>query len=486
MLQQVVVALLVKLLLYPAYHSTDFDVHRNWLAITRKLPISQWYYEDTSEWTLDYPPFFAYFEYVLSLFVPSAVAKDGCLDIVAHGKYGWPTVVFQRTTVLVSELVLAASLVYFVRSKAPLTRAQKTTAAAVIWFSPGWIILDHIHFQYNAMMFGLLIVSLTAAANEQLLVCAFSFASLLCFKHIYLYLAPAYFAFLLRAYILKDNRINWLNGIKLGSVVLAPAVAAFGPFILQMPQVLSRLFPFSRGLTHAYWAPNFWAFYTFAERLLGLFWQNSAAASTRGIVGQIEFANLPNVTPRTTALLTLFYQALSLIPVVVSPRFDHFMGSLTLCGFASFLFGWHVHEKAIMLVIVPFAFLAAAKRSYFTAFSPLVVAGHLSLMPLVFTPDEAVFKYTYTAVYLIVILAVLPEVASVGDISRKQFLPERWVFLYNASFFALVPALAILSAYTKRFEFAHLMLLSVYCAVGVMGSWLGLNYIFFSTDLSAK
>lgn len=247
-------------------------MHRNWLAITDSLPVSEWYYEKTSEWTLDYPPFFAYYERLLALF--ARYVDVGMLDVSNLSYDTWQTVYFQRSTVVMSELLLFYALHLFIKTS-PQSRKENSYAAALsIALCPGLLIIDHLHFQYNGFLYGILIISLVLARHEStMLLSAVLFAALLCLKHIYLYLAPAYFVYLLRVYCL-DRRsifhIRIVKSIKLAISVTAVFALAFGPFVYmgQLKQLLSRLFPFSRGLTHAYWAPNVWAMYSYVDRIL--------------------------------------------------------------------------------------------------------------------------------------------------------------------------------------------------------------------------
>lgn len=524
-----VVMFAFKLLIAVGYHSTDFDVHRNWLAITHNLPLKDWYVEATSQWTLDYPPFFAYFEWFLSQFVPPVVKNDGCLDIVERGVYGLPTVFFQRLTVVVSEIVLFVSLQWYIDTQNTHADARRAYSVATsLILSPGLLIVDHIHFQYNGMMYGFLILVINNARLKRYLQCGFWFALLLCFKHIYLYLAPAVFIFLLRAYCLQLNFqrkgifsnllsvVRWTNLIKLGTTTLAVFFVAFAPFAYYdvLPNILGRLFPFSRGLTHAYWAPNVWAIYSFFDRLLIQIYkhlpfarlplekllqfdpkllanQKLVSSSTRGIVGDIEFLVLPDITPKLTFLLTLFYQVMALIPLFIQPTFNRFLGSLTLCGYASFLFGWHVHEKAILIVIFPITFLVTHDKRLLGPFNLLVSCAYVSLFPLIFTSSEWLIKVIFTLLWYIIYYFIFRNVVALPKKFEGQtgIIVDRVINWYILGLIPMVAVVSLIDLFEhkfelfKRLEFLKLMLISVYCSVGIISSWNGFNWLYFVDDL---
>ncbi|KAL6498738.1 hypothetical protein OROGR_028285 [Orobanche gracilis] len=357
------VATVVKLLLIPAYHSTDFEVHRHWLALTHSLPLSRWYSDTTSEWTLDYPPFFAYFEKFLSFF---ASRVDSTMTDLDRGlNYtSMQTVLFQRISVALSDVVLVYAAYRLTRNMS-FSRFERFLIWGLVIWSPGLFIVDHLHFQYNGFLLGMLLLSVSFLEEGSDLIGGFVFAVLLCFKHLFAVAAPVYFVYLLRHYCRGGFVKGFGRLVLMGSVVLAVFATAYGPFLYhgQIQQVLRRLFPFGRGLCHAYWAPNFWVFYIMFDKILafllvklGFNIQAPKASFTGGLVGDSSpFAVLPTITPLITFVTVLLAISPCLVKTWRNPQprmVSRWVSYAYTCGF---LFGWHVHEKASLHFVIPLA-----------------------------------------------------------------------------------------------------------------------------------
>ncbi|XP_008842423.1 probable dolichyl pyrophosphate Glc1Man9GlcNAc2 alpha-1,3-glucosyltransferase [Nannospalax galili] len=485
---------LLKCLLIPTYHSTDFEVHRNWLAITHSLPISQWYYEATSEWTLDYPPFFAWFEYVLS-----HVAKyfdQEMLNIHNLNYCSSRTLLFQRFSVIVTD----ALFVYAVhecckcidgkKASKELTEKPKFILSVLLLWNCGLLIVDHIHFQYNGFLFGLMLLSIARLFQKRHMEGAVLFAILLHFKHIYLYVAPAYGIYLLRSYCFTaskpDGAVRWnsfsfIRLISLALIVFLVSALSLGPFLVlnQLPQVFSRLFPFKRGLCHAYWAPNFWALYNALDKVLSVIGlelklldptEIPRASMTSGLVQQFEHTVLPSVTPLTTLICTMTAILPSVFCLWFKPQGPRgFLRCLVLCALSSFMFGWHVHEKAILLAILPMSILSVDKASDASIFLVLTTTGHYSLFPLLFTAPELPIKI------FLMLLFTIYSISSLKTLFRK----EKPLFNWMETFYllGLVPMEVCcefvfpFTSWKLTYPFIPLLLTSVYCAVGITYAW---------------
>ncbi|XP_050415081.2 probable dolichyl pyrophosphate Glc1Man9GlcNAc2 alpha-1,3-glucosyltransferase isoform X1 [Patella vulgata] len=503
-----------KLLLIPSYRSTDFEVHRNWLAITHSLPIRQWYTDKTSEWTLDYPPLFAWMEFFLS-----QIAKHFDPEMLRVKNLNYAsdaTILFQRLTVIVTDFMYLFAAKKFCDVCVKKTKG-KESASSNIYQNPslimavllmanfGLLIVDHIHFQYNGVLMGIFILSIVCIYQNKFIQSALWFSILLNMKHIYLYVAPVYFVYLLRCYCYNPNKqgskfsissFSPLRLIYLGMIVLTVFGISFGPFIYmgQLSQVLSRLFPFKRGLCHAYWAPNVWALYNIADKAASIIGTKlkllssiavEEASMTGGLVQEFSHTVLPSIKPIYTVILTLIAMLPALIHLFLNPQKggQGFVRCLVLCGFASFLFGWHVHEKAILIIIIPLTLLILEKREDGRLYLFLSTIGFYSLFPLLFTQFETPIKI------VLLILHCLYSFSSLSNIYRSPSSILPVVSWYESLYLLGIIPLELYNSFIHHvlklnitLPFIPLLLTSVYCSIGVLYAWLR----FYSTTLKSS
>lgn len=485
---------MIKVLLFPSYKSTDFEVHRNWLAITQSLPLKEWYYNHFSQWTLDYPPFFAYFECLLSYI--AKLFDENIVEIENLNYSAWSVILFQRSTVVLTDLLL----VYAAYKCSNLVLEKNTTANnpkkiaifCLVIFNCGLIIIDHIHFQYNGMLFGILLLCIYHLAVGNEVMASLLFATLLNFKHIFIYIAPAFGVFLLKNYCFVGKSLHLRKVFNLAVPVLLVLLLSFGPFYHHILQVISRLFPFKRGLTHAYWAPNVWALYNFADKILIIFCKHLKFldnkilinSSSSGLVQNIQHIVLPTIRPIHTFILT----ALSMIPclihlVMYAPKKLHLktnqlIRAVVVCSLCSFMFGWHVHEKAILMAIIPFTLLAVIGTEEDTKIWFFLQAiGHYSLFPLLLEPQEYISKCCLALSYSFFSYMILNFINNNNGTKLKLLNCYERCFLVLVYFIELCFTLIYpISTLNKSHPFIPLMFTSVSCAIGCLYSFIRLYY----------
>jgi alpha-1,3-glucosyltransferase len=530
-------AVALKICMVAAYRSTDFEVHRNWFAITASLPLSRWYYEETSQWTLDYPPLFAWFQRGLGLLAP---LFDQKLLIISADPYeSAATILFQRLTVIGTEVMLLIAALSFARSHEESAKGSSSGAAVAILLAlnAGIFITDHVHFQYNGFLLGVLMLSAIKINNGQHLTGALLFCILLNMKHLFLALGPAYFVYLLRFHCLHPHKTCWnthcaISGFAarfsvLGVLVIGIFAITWAPFFLAgglpaLQQIFKRLFPFGRGLCHAYWAPNVWVLYNVVDMVMvkalgsrGRVTSTSASASsmTAGLVQDSRHVWLPHISPLSCAVLSLCAMMPGLVHVWrhAAPSSPHprtntttdkstlphvssrlatnssaqrpcMMHLIGLCSLAAFLFGYHVHEKALLHAAIPLLFVARRSQDHAELYRFLSNVTHCQLLPLLFRREEWVLKMLLWWLDASLARLFLPPPPPPPSTALQTRLLYNLKYLYQIGLVVLPEVVEVMVAVLlPRLSFLPLLFRSAYCLPGVIYSFVETLRLFLLT-----
>lgn len=292
----------------------------------------------------------------------------------------------------------------------------------------------------------------------------------------------------------------------MGLLVISVFMAAFGPFVYhdQMLQVIHRMFPFGRGLCHAYWAPNFWVFYIMLDKLLAFLLRRlgfnilrPAASFTGGLVGDSSpFAILPQITPLVTFMMVLLALSPCLIKAWTNPQPRKILRWIAYAYTCGFLFGWHVHEKALLHLVIPLAIVALDSiddaRHYFL----LSTVSCYSLFPLLFEAQEYPIKVTLLLLHCLLMwfgfsslfswepLSMSPKSDRNSDEKSDELRSDEEgegrfeIGLIGTAYLLGLVGVEVWGQFLHprvlggKYPFLPLMSISVYCAFGIIYSWL--------------
>ena len=376
----------------------DFEAQRHWMELTTALPLGDWYRDtpqnDLQYWGLDYPPLTAYHSWlcgkVLGWLEPASMAL---LDSRGYEQPGLKTAM--RATVLVGDVLIFFPAVFlFVRAfYAGASPRRRLWVAAAALLQPPLLLIDHGHFQYNAISLGLHALGLTAlvraAGARRASGATDALATvLIClgvnYKQMSLYLVWPPFVYLLAKNLYGPRPLSGV--LLLAAAVIATFALCWLPFLLEpepltaVGHVLRRQFPFDRGLYEDKVA-NVWCSLSLVLKLKQLL---APAALLKLCLG----ATMASLLPPSVLLAR-------------RPTPHNLLAASVCCGLGFFLFSFQVHEKSILLPLLPASLLLGSSPF---AGCWLLTVGSFSMFPLL-QKDGLTLAYTAAVIGFHVLVA---------------------------------------------------------------------------------
>jgi alpha-1,3-glucosyltransferase len=389
----------------------DYEAQRHWMEVTLNLKVKDWYENSTDNdlgyWGIDYPPLSAYQSWIcgkfVALFDPQSVELHS-----SRGFENGPSKLGMRLSVLASDMVvyIPACVVW-----SSTIHKKSSRLLVLLWMicNPALLIIDHGHFQYNSISLGLTVASIYCIVSNRYVRGAFLFCAALNHKQMTLYFAPAIFSHLLGVCMQQKGLAGKVKMLlKLGVTVLGsfsflwlPYLRDYNTFI----QVLKRVFPMQRGLFEDYVA-NFWCVSSLVFK-----WKKYL---TGGVLAKL------------CAVATMLFSSPALFMQATKPQNETFILCLANTSLAFFLFSYQVHEKSILIPLVPLSMLLSQEGKV-----PNINIFMISLLTMYPLLKKDGLKVVYWAMQLLII--------GIECITRKEMISKNFISFFGG----LSPLLAL-------------------------------------------
>ena len=151
--------------------------------------------------------------------------------------------------------------------------------------------------------------------------------------------------------------------------------------------------------------------------------------------------------------------------MVRSQKYNLQWSTIANCNFCNFR---HVHEKAILLVVLPMSIVVFLDRREAELFTLLSATANVSLFPLLFQREESLIKLLLSLTFTLGYIRWYQNFFT----NKESFLksaPKIEVILLLGLWIPVLSdfILPLLSQFSK-FQFLNLLIYSVYCSVCLM------------------